>query len=54
MNGLKKLRDMWNENPLTVIASVAVLLHGTAKFIDAVSGIPSKRAYAKQRTVKDK
>jgi hypothetical protein len=44
---MDKLKEAWNENPLAVIAIVGAALAGAGKFIDAVGGLQSKRAYAK-------
>lgn len=54
MNGLKKLKTLWDENPLAVIGVVGASLAGAAKFVDAISGIQSRRAYAKQRRSRSK
>ena len=52
MNGLKKLKEVWDENPLVVIGVVGASLAATARFIDAISGVQSKRAYARNRRKK--
>lgn len=42
-----KLKEAWNENPLMVMAVVGAALASAGKFIDALSGIQSRRAYSK-------
>jgi len=43
-----KIKRAWNENPLAVIAIGTLATGAAAKFIDAVSGAQSRRAYARQ------
>lgn len=45
----QKIKDAWNENPIGVAIVVAGLFTATARLIDAVAGIQSKRAYSRQR-----
>jgi hypothetical protein len=47
--GVQKLKEAWNENPIGVAIVAGAVLTATSKLIDAVSGIQSKRAYAKNR-----
>jgi hypothetical protein len=47
--GLNKLKRAWNDNPLAVIAVGALTMRSAARLLDALSGIQSKRAYAKSR-----
>ncbi|AWN06137.1 hypothetical protein SEA_SENDITCS_34 [Streptomyces phage SendItCS] len=44
---MAKLKEAWEENPLAVIAVVGAALAGAGKFIDAVGGLQSRRAYAR-------
>ncbi len=46
--GVRKLIQLWNERPAEVIMGATALMMGSAKFIEAMSGIRSKRAYAKK------
>lgn len=43
-----KIKQAWDENPIVVITVGTAAVHGLAKLIEAVSGVQSKRAYAKQ------
>ena len=43
-----KIKQAWDENPMLVIAIGTGAAHALAKVIEAVSGISSKRAYAKR------
>lgn len=43
-----KIKEAWDENPMLVVVIFTGAAHATAKVIDAVSGISSKRAYAKR------
>jgi hypothetical protein len=45
---LDKIKDAWNENPMGVAIVAAGVLTATAKFIDSISGIQSKRAYSRR------
>jgi hypothetical protein len=47
--GWKKFKAAWNENPLLVIGVSAAAMQAAAKLIDAISGVQSKRAYARNR-----
>lgn len=47
--GFEKLKKAWNDNPLAVIAVGALAMRSAAKFMDALAGIQSKRAYARNR-----
>lgn len=52
--GVDKLIRAFNENPLAVIAVSAAAMTAAAKLIDALGGIQSRRAYAKQVNLKTK
>jgi len=54
MEGLKRLRQLWNDNPLAVLAVLGAGLAGAGKFVDSISAIQSKRAYAKQVKLKSR
>lgn len=43
----EKLKEQWNENPLTVIAIGALAATAVAKLIDSTSSAQSRRAYAR-------
>jgi hypothetical protein len=43
-----KLKKVWDENPLAVIAVSAAAVVAVAKLIDATSAAQGRRAYAKQ------
>lgn len=45
---MDKLKEAWNENPLMVMASIGAALAGAGKFIDALTGYQSRRAYSQQ------
>lgn len=51
-NAKEKIKEAWNENPIGVAIVVAGLFTATARLIDAVAGIQSKRAYSRQRSKK--
>ncbi|QAY17159.1 hypothetical protein SEA_MADAMATO_41 [Streptomyces phage Madamato] len=46
-DGLEKLKQAFNENPVAVIGVVSVALASVGKVIDAVSSYQGRRAYAK-------
>lgn len=46
--GIERLKEKFNEDPLTVIAVGALAATAAAKLIDSVSGVQSRRAYAKK------
>ncbi len=48
MKALKKLKQQFEENPVLTIATVGLALRGAGYFIDSLSGIRSKNAYAKR------
>lgn len=54
MEGLKKLKKMWDENPLAVLTIAGGTLLAAAKFIDAASAVQGRRAYAKQVKMKSR
>ena len=43
-----KLKEQWEENPLTVIAVGALAATAAAKLIEAMSASQGRRAYARQ------
>jgi hypothetical protein len=45
---LDKIKEAWDENPLGVAIVAAGLLTAAGKLIDSISGIQSRRAYARQ------
>lgn len=47
MDSMQKLKQSWNENPMAVIGLGVAALAAAGKFIDAVSSIQGRRAYAK-------
>lgn len=47
-----RLKDAWNENPLLVIGVATGACMAVAKLIEAVSGVQSKRAFARRARVK--
>lgn len=44
--GVRKLKEMWDENPVAVLTIAFAGIAATAKLVDSVSSIRSKRAYA--------
>ena len=48
--GIDRLKDAWNENPLLVIGVATGACMAVAKLIEAVSGVQSKRAFARRAT----
>ena len=44
--GVKKLQEIWDENPLLVIGVAVAAMSATAKLVDAISSAKSKKAYA--------
>jgi len=47
-NAKEKIKEAWNENPIGVAIVVAGLFTASARLIEAVSGVRSKNAYARQ------
>jgi hypothetical protein len=47
---IERLKQEWNENPILVIGVFAAAVTALSKLIDSVSGIQSRRAYAKRTT----
>ncbi|QEQ93536.1 hypothetical protein SEA_GIRLPOWER_37 [Streptomyces phage GirlPower] len=45
--GLEKLKQAFNENPVAVISVISLALASAGKVIDAVSSYQGRRAYAK-------
>jgi hypothetical protein len=50
--GVEKILRAFDENPLAVITVAAMAMTAVAKLIDAVGGVQSRRAYAKQVNLK--
>lgn len=46
--GIRKLKQRFNENPVQIIALGTGLLYAVAKVIDATSAAQGRRAYAQQ------
>jgi len=46
-NGLEKLKQAFNENPVAVIGVISVGIASLGKLIDAVSSYQGRRAYAR-------
>lgn len=42
------LKQAWNENPIAVIGVSALAVTAASKLIDSLSGVQSRRAYAKK------
>lgn len=42
------LKQAWDENPIGVIGVAALAATAASKLIDSVSGVQSRRAYAKR------
>jgi hypothetical protein len=45
---MDKIKQAWNENPVGVAVVVGGLITAAAKFIDAVGGYRSKKAYSRR------
>lgn len=45
-----RLKQAFDERPLETIGVLGIALTGAAKFIEAVSGVRSKNAYARRET----
>lgn len=48
MEGLRKLKKKFDEDPIPVMLATAAFLVASARFIDAFSGVRSKNAYARR------
>jgi hypothetical protein len=48
VEGFRKLKKKFDEDPMPVMLATAAFLVASARFIDAVGGIRSKNAYAKR------
>jgi len=48
MSGLRRLKEQWEENPMAVMAITVAALTAASKFIDSISAVQGRRAYAKQ------
>lgn len=46
--GIEKLKEKFEEDPITVIAVGSMAAVAAAKLIDSLSGVQSRRAYAKR------
>ena len=42
------LKQAWDENPIATIGVAAMAATAAAKLIDSISGVQSRRAYAKR------
>jgi len=51
---VQNLKRQWDENPLNVIAVGAGAAIAASKLIDSLSGVQSRRAYAKRMNPKKK
>lgn len=47
-NGIEKLKKMWNENPLQVIAVGALAATAAAKLLDATTSARNSRAWQRE------
>ena len=47
-SGIEKLKQKFNEDPITFIVVASLAIASTAKLIDALSAAQGRRAYAKQ------
>lgn len=47
-NGIKKLKEKFNEDPITFIVVASLAVTATAKLVDSLSAAQGRRAYAKQ------
>lgn len=47
-SGIEKLKQKFNEDPITFIVVASLAVASTAKLIDALSAAQGRRAYAKQ------
>jgi len=43
-----RLKRSYNENPIAFMGAAAMLASGAAKLIDSMSGVKSRRAYARR------
>lgn len=48
IKGLQKLKDKFEEDPITVLVVGSFAAVAAAKLIDAMSGAQSRRAYSRQ------
>lgn len=48
-----KIKEAWDENPMLVMAVATAAIGTSAKLIEALGSIQSKRAYAKRMNKKD-
>jgi hypothetical protein len=53
-NGLAKLKQAWDENPVAVLTVASLFFTATAKFVDALAGFQSKRAFAQESKMRAK
>lgn len=47
-NGIKKLKEKFNEDPITFIVVASLAVTAMAKLVDSFSAAQGRRAYAKQ------
>jgi len=48
MEGLRKLKKKFDEDPIPVLLATAAFMMASARFIDALGGVRSKNAYARR------
>lgn len=57
-NDAKRIKERiiraFEENPLATMGAVGLVFTGSAKLVDSLSGIQSRRAYAKRMNRKDR
>lgn len=51
--GLRKLKQKWNDKPIEVLIVGALVVTAAAKLIDAVSIAQGRRALATQRNIRN-
>lgn len=51
---LQKLKKEFNDNPIQVVLVASAFMYSGAKLLDAVAGIRSRNAYAKQIKLRER
>ena len=51
---LQNLKKAWNDNPVQVIVVASAAAYSAAKLLDAVAGVRSRNAYAKQIKLRER
>ena len=51
---LQNLKKAWNDNPIQVIIVGSAAAYSAAKLLDAVAGVKSRNAYAKQVKLRER